>query len=217
MYTTIRGSALAALASLALFSAAPAMADTLYASSGYVYNSTEVGDYAFDNTGQSLIAATFTLSQATHVTGVGGVFTQYGDGGTIFASIIALPSAQTNVTSASLPGLALGTAVFAPPTDGSDYTSTLSLNLSAGTYELVFGSGLFGATGYSGLASGMAGTANLLQSVDGGATWGTLSDSVRVTVSGTAVPLPAGLPMLGSALALGAGLVRRRRAQPLAA
>jgi hypothetical protein len=212
MINMIRMSATVAAGSIALMTAAPAMSDTLYASSGYVNNNgAEVGDYAFDNTSSSLIAATFTLAQQSHVTGVGGVFTQFGDGGSIFASLIAAPAAQTSVTAGSLPGLSLANAVFTPPEDGSDATTPLSVTLSPGTYELVFGSGLFGATGYSGLASGMNGQASLLQTVDGGASWDALNDSVRVTVSGNVVPLPAALPLLCSGLAAGFGLMRRRR------
>jgi hypothetical protein len=213
MINITRASAIVAIAAIGAVSIQPAMADTLYASAGYVNNNPEVGDYYFDNTGQNLFAATFTLTQKSDVTGVGGVFTQFGDGGTVFASIIAAPAQQTAVNTTTLPGLSIADAVFAPPSNGSDVIAPLSVTLNAGTYELVIGSGLFGATGQSGLATGMNGQATLAQSLDGGATWGTLQDSVRVTVDGTVspVPLPSGLPLLGSGLAACFGLFRRRR------
>jgi len=142
---------------------------------------------------------------------VGGVFTQFGDGGSVFAEIIAAPAQQSLVNTSTLAGLALAHTVFAPPIDGSDATTPLSVTLGPGTYELVFGSGLFGATGTSGLASGMDGQTTLAQSIDGGATWGDLTDSVRVTVTGNVVPLPASLPLLFSGVMAGFGFLRRRR------
>jgi hypothetical protein len=212
MTNMIRASALVGVASLALLAAAPAMSSTLFASAGYVSNG-ETGDYFIDNGANQLFGATFTLTQESQITGVGGVFTQFdGDGGSIFAAIIAAPALQTAVNSSTLTGLSLASTVFVAPADGSDASTPLSVLLGPGTYELVFGSGLFGATGQSGLASGMDGTATLAQSVDGGATWGTLSDSVRVTVTGDVVPLPAGLPLFCSGIAAIFGLVRRARA-----
>jgi hypothetical protein len=210
MNNMIRAVALVALAPLALLAAAPAMSDTLYASAGFVPNG-ETGDYFFDNTSQNLFAATFTLTQTSKVTGVGGVFTTFGDGGSIFASIIAAPAQQSLVNTSTLAGLSLAHTVFNAPTDGSDVTTPLSVILGPGTYELVFGSGLFGATGASGLASGMLGQATLAQSIDGGLSWDQLNDSVRVTVTGNVVPLPATLPLLFSGLMAGAGFLRRRR------
>src|SRR5262249_2398087 len=151
----------------AVLTAAPAMADTLYASAGFVPGG-EIGDYFFDNSGQNLFAATFTLSQTSQITGVGGVFTHDGDGGSIFAEIIGAPGQQSQVNLSPLAGLSLAHTVFNAPIDGSDVTTPLSVILGPGTYELVFGSGLFGATGQSGLASGMSGVTTLAQSIDGG-------------------------------------------------
>lgn len=210
MTKLIRVSAVGTLATLALAAGVPAMASTVYASAGFVQNG-ETGDYSLANDAQSLIAATFTLTEESQLTGVGGVFTQFGDSGSIFGAIIAAPTSQTDVTSSSLLALSLAHTVFAPPTDGSDFTTPLSTVLGPGSYELIFGSGLWGATGNSGLATGMNGTANLLQSVDGGATWGALNDSVRVTVDASPVPLPAGLPLLASGLAALGALTRRRQ------
>ena len=206
----IRATAIGALATLALVAGVPAGAATVYSSAGYVPNG-ETGDYYIANDGQSFIAATFTLSQQSEITGIGGVFTQFGDGGSIFGAIIAAPASQTDVTASSLVNLSLAHTIFAPPTDGSDLTTPLSALLGPGTYELVLGSGLWGTDGNSGLATGMDGQANLLRTVDGGASWDVLSDSVRVTVEASPVPLPAGLPLLMSGVAAIGGLMRRRQ------
>jgi hypothetical protein len=133
-----------------------------------------------------------------------------GDGGTVFGDIIAAPGSQTAVTATSLVSQSLGHVVFNAPTDGSDAVAPLSALLGPGSYELVFGSGLFGATGVSGLATGMNGTADFFRSIDGGQSWDPQSDSVRMTVYASPVPLPAGLPLLISGVAAFGGLIRRR-------
>jgi hypothetical protein len=210
MINLIRAGALGALATVALVVGAPAGAATVFSSANYVPDN-ETGDYYIAGDGQSYIAATFTLTRQSEITGIGGVFTQYSDG-EIFAAIIGLPPAQTDVTASSLSGLSLAHTVFTAPQDGSDFTTPLSVVLGQGTYELVFGSGLWGATGDSGLATGMDGQANLLRTTDGGLTWDPLQDSMRVTVEASPVPLPAGLPLLVSGVAALGGLFRRRRA-----
>lgn len=216
MNKTFRIGAIGALVALALGGGAPAFADTLvYESAGFVPNG-EVGDYPIypfssANGGPGYVATTFTLGQQTNVTGVGGVFTQFPvTGGSIFADIIAAPANQTDVTATSLVSQSLGHVVFTAPTDGSDAKESLNVLLGPGTYELVFGSGLFGATGDSGLASGMQGTANFFNTADGGQTWNAQSDSLRMTVYASPVPLPAGLPLLISGVAALGGLLRRK-------
>jgi hypothetical protein len=208
MTKLIRAGVIGALATAALMSG-PAMASTVFASAGFVPNG-ETGDYYIAADGQSYMATTFTLTQASEVTGIGGVFTQFGDGGSIFGAILAAPANQSDVTASTLAGLSLAHSIFAPPTDGSDASTALSVLLQAGTYELVFGSGVWGTTGNSGLAIGMDGQANLLRTTDGGATWDAVNDSVRMTVEASPVPLPAGLPLLASGLAAVGAMLRRR-------
>src|SRR5215831_11713671 len=105
MNNMIRVSAFAAFVCLAAASA-PALADQIPAAPGFVPNG-ETGDYFIADDGQSFIATTFTLTGASHVSGIGGVFTQFGDSGSVFGAILAAPLDQTTVTGASLPGLAL--------------------------------------------------------------------------------------------------------------
>jgi len=211
MISITRAGTFAALVSSALMVGMPAFSATLYASAGYTGQ--ETGDYLIGSDGfggYDYVAASFSLTQASAVTGVGGVFTAYGDGNSIFAAIIAAPTSQTDVNAASLPGLALAYTTFTPPQDDSDAVAPLSALLGPGNYEVVFGSGVFGTSGQSGLATGQLGAATLYQSLDAGADWGTLTDSVRVTVEGSPVPLPAALPLLLSGLG-GIGALLRRR------
>lgn len=206
MKNMIRASAMAVLMPVAMLAAAPSMADTVYSSTGFNQLTSEGGDYFVDSGTNNLIGATFTLSQKTQITGVGGVFSAFGDGGSIFAEIFSGP--LSSFRSATV----LGSTTFTPPSNWSDFSTALSVTLNPGTYELVFGSGLFGTSGNQGFAAGMQGPASsLFQSVDGGATWNALTDSVRVTVTGNVVPLPATLPLLVSGLAAGFGALRRRR------
>lgn len=187
-----------------------AFAGTVFSTGNY--SSDETGDYFIND--EHFQGVTFELTQQTQITGIGGHFSQYSNG-SIFGAIVAaasldgLPTAST----ADLEASALAHTVFAA--DGSDQIGTLSVNLAPGFYTVIFGSGLWGATGTSSLATGQDffGNANLFQTLDGGASWLTFSDSVRLDVQGVAaVPVPAALPLFASSI-LGLGVFGRRRAR----
>ena len=99
--------------------------------------------------------ADFTLAQATHIGAIGAAFantaTTSSDGNgneEIFGAIVSV-NPTTGLPSQTIENLAsitLGNAAFTPTTDG-DTTVALPLLLGPGTYAVVFGSGLFGATG----------------------------------------------------------------------
>lgn len=199
---------LAAITVATVLASTATFADTVFSTADF--EAVENGTYAIDNT--NFQSVNFQLTQQTLITGIGGHFSQYSSGDNIFGAIVAassLASAPT-VDSSSLEALALAHTVFTP--DGSDQVAALSINLAPGAYTLVFGSGLWGTIGTSGLADSqdIIGAPNLFQTVNGGVTWSALNANVRMDVQGTAVPVPASLPLLASALA-GLGAIARKR------
>ena len=195
----------AALASLPLSASADSL---LYQSATFVDESQAIGDYFIDNT--RYLGAVFTVSTPESLTRIGGNFTQYGDGNPIFGAIVPVV--------AGLPGDVAATAVahtMLTPT-GGDQTAAIAGVLNPGTYAVVFGSGLYGTTGQSGLVDSQlrVGTPMFVQ-YTGGATLTASAftdDTLRVTVYANAVPEPAtGLLWAAGSLAL--GFVLRRRAR----
>jgi len=110
--------------------------------------------------GSQLLGARFTLDTTVEVGAVGGHLV--GFGGTIFAAIISLndgvPCFFNNPNEICPQGEPfrdediLATTVFAPPFPSAEAFTPLSITLAPGSYGLVFGSDLFGATGTGALA-----------------------------------------------------------------
>ncbi len=202
MRNSLKSSAL--LAGVLALANAPVNADVLLSTANY--NSAEFGDYSIDSS--TFIATSFTLTQPELISELDGHFTQFGDGNSIFAAISS--AASLSAWSSSV----VSETVFTPNTDGADTSAAWWTTLSAGTYYLVLGSGLYGASGQSGLATGqdVIGNPSFSQSFDGGATWSGLSENdLRVALQGAPVPVPGTLPLLLSGLAA-LGVMGRRKA-----
>lgn len=193
MKTSIRFAALAAAFAVALPLAANAAS---YETATFVDESVAAGDYAIDNT--RFLGAAFAVGSGESLTSVGGNFTLYGDGGSLFAAVL------------DSKGTVLFETTFVPT--GGDQSVALTGALSSGHYTVVFGSGLYGADGYSGLvgSQGAVGAPSFVQYA------GTLSgasvftdDALRVTMetasistvpeSGTALLFASGTALLGFA------------------
>jgi hypothetical protein len=89
----------------------------------------------------------FELSETASVDAIGGHFLA-ADPGNIFGAIVRLtgPSDMPDSVDLSTPDV-LAHAILSPPTPSGDVSSSLTAQLEPGWYALVFGSGLFGATG----------------------------------------------------------------------
>ena len=108
--------------------------------------------------GSFMIGADFTLTAATQIASIGAMFADTAltmGSGSIFGAIVAVDPVTGLPTKSveNLASITLGKAVFTPTVDG-DTTAALNLLLGPGTYGLVFGSGLFGATGIADILSG---------------------------------------------------------------
>jgi hypothetical protein len=166
------------------------------------------------STGITSIGAAFANTAITSTDGNGNE--------EVFGAIVPV-NPSTGFPSQSIETLAstaLGAVAFTPMADG-DTTVPLTLQLAPGTYGVVFGSGLFGATGHADLLASedIAGSPLVFEDefgVDGNGNTlnGALNDSfgpasesdVRLFVNARE---PASVTLLGAGFAL-AGLVRRR-------
>lgn len=217
---------LVALGLLGSVLASSAHADTILETAQFT--GVDTGEYIVHE--DRFIGAIFTVSSQTQITGIGGEFGGF-PAGTIFGAIIALssPSAFPSVTPDQLPSITVAETVFslvgrvpAKEGTGADIIEPLSATLNAGTYAVLFGSGLFGADGNGGLGwqNTPSGSPTYLQNFFGD--WASFDDpGVRIVVEGSASPVPgpivgAGFP--GAAFAFG-GLVgwwrRARRARTM--
>lgn len=155
--------------------------------------------------GSVIIGADFTVTTPTELSSVGAAF---GDtaitssSGTIFGAIVkvnpttGLPTQPVE----SLASITLADVVFTPTTDG-DTTVPLSVDLAPSTYGLVFGSGLFGATGVADMLhnNDPVGTPSIFINDFAPFTQDTSDTDVRLLAN--AVPEPASIAVLLSAIA----------------
>lgn len=130
---------------MVLAMAAEGRADTLYKSAD-MGNLNTTGGISLLST--QYLGAEFSLNSGAQVTAIGGNIG--GDQpGTLFGAILKLPAGATMPSGNPFSNLdVMASVTFTPPavTNG-DIRVPLNVFLPAGNYELVFGSGLFGANG----------------------------------------------------------------------
>ena len=94
----------------------------------------------------------FVLNAPTHIDSI-STYAQTADGGTIFGAILSVPSLTSPPSGNPLDGTTLVSATLRPGASSSIVTAPVSVDLPAGTYVIVFGSGYFGATSTSAFAA----------------------------------------------------------------
>jgi hypothetical protein len=180
------------------------------------FTGNDPGDYIVQGDGTNgnnrFIGASFTLTHAADITSIGLGLGRYSSGA-IFAAIVPLDTATAfpSVYPASLASIALGSVVFSVPSTTTDFSTLFTLHLAAGNYGIVFGSGLFGASGFAAITDGndTIGAPILFQNLFGADWLSQSADGIRIVVEGTELPEPSSIAVLGMSL-LGLGLVRRR-------
>jgi len=208
----------AALALFAVSASIPAKADTIFQSATYTGN--DSGEYIIQD--GRFIGAAFTLTQATEITAIGAQFGGF-PSGTIFGAIIPVGPQGPAFTASDIASHSLADVVFGVQTTPvTDLTVSLTapITLAAGTYGVVFGSGVFGASGWAGLGweNDAVGSPNLFQTLFDD-TWQSFGDNgVRIFVDGNAVaavPEPSTWAMMILGFA-GVGFMTYRRRQTAA-
>jgi hypothetical protein len=211
--------------------AVPALADvTLYQSStlnpaalgedntfALQGDGTTAGDGFFG--GSLFFGADFSVTQTVTISGIGAMFadtaqqSQSGSqgNGSIFGAIVQVDPATGLPTQPveSLASIVLGHVVFTPVTDG-DTTAPLSLVLQPGTYGVVFGSGLFGATGVADLLAGNNPVGSPSIFVNNFAPFAADPSDTDVRLFVNAVPEPGSIAMLFTSGLMFAAARRRR-------
>jgi hypothetical protein len=157
----------------------------------------------------------FEVDNTLQVTDIGGHLASFGS---IFGTLVSLnnPNALPQ-GSPFLPEEILASTTFVAGFPSSDITTPLSVTLAPGNYALIFGTGLFGATGTGFMPSNnfdLPGASYFI--------WGTLnpgdsiawrntpSGNARFVVRGETVDVIEPSSLLGIGMVLGIGAIRQR-------
>lgn len=214
LFTRIRTSAF--VAALAFLAPVAAQADVVLETA--TLNGTDPGDTiisSFFGPPAKYIGAVFTVTHVTQITEVGFGIGCCG-GGTAFGEIVAAGSDSPLASPADLLTADLGHTTFTVPFlnfgDSGDVSGALSVVLQPGTYAVVFGNDLFGASGTSPFTSGVdeVGNPTLFQGFsDSG--WDAFPNGpIRIFVNGNSVPEPMTLALMLAGL-LGVAFLARGR------
>lgn len=143
--------------------------------------------------------ARFELTQPVVTTSVGGHFRSSGAGGDFFGAIVAFdgPDDLPDSEDLSTPDV-LGFTLLDFPNPSADVYGDLELSLEPGWYGVVFGSGLFGATGGGAVLRNNTGFPDVEVIARLTGPWGELTPAgtlMRFVVTGRVVPEPQSLAL----------------------
>jgi len=156
----------------------------------------------------------FELDQPTRVSRVGGHFVGAVSGGnSLFGAIIRVEDEDDFPDSTDLSTSDIvGSTVFSLPDSSALTYGEINLVLEPGWYALVFGSGLFDASGRgAALLNNEIGESSNLLGFLSGFGWGSRQSGMYFVVEGSAVPEPSSITAASVLLVLGISRIRRCR------
>lgn len=181
-----------ALAAVLSLGGLPGGATTLYQSATMGTSGQTSGVVVNAN---QFLGAAFTLPSAAQITAVGG---HISGTGTLFAAILSLSGSLP--TGAPFDSSLITDTTFTAPATSQDVVVPLSVTLNAGTYALIFGSGLFGATGNGAMPTNntdvVGATYFYWDGVDHFAWFLDTFSNTRFTVYGEIVPEPSSFGLM---------------------
>ena len=115
----------------------------------------------------------FVLNSPTHIDGI-GTYADVTDGGTIFGAIISLPNLNSGTKPSGNPfdSTTLVSTTLQPGSTQAVVFAPVSVDLAAGDYAVVFGTGYYGATSTFGTFGISNGTALSLPAGENQISWG---------------------------------------------
>jgi hypothetical protein len=162
-----------------------------------------------DTSAGQFLGVRFHLTDTVAVDHIGGHISSEGS---LFGAIVPLNNLSALPGSDPMSFVPLAQTTFTATTLSSDIHVPLSVILSPGDYALIFGSQRFGATGFGSMANDNVDTpaANYIQgtATPSGGFWENSGiQGVRFVITGTVVPEPSAIALLGVGMA---GLISYR-------